>query len=253
MDQKTTGNLTVHAAGTSHVGRVRSKNQDNYLVSPEQGLFIVSDGMGGHQAGEVAAKVVVSVLPDMLVQRLALQSSLRSRVVELVMREAILELSQRLRSESTGHINLHGMGATLALAWLNRGRAHLAYMGDSRIYLLRQDTLTQLSEDHSLVALLLKHGEITPEEAKEHPARGRLSRYVGMEGEVYPDVQTVDLARGDRLLLCSDGLTGMLDDRQITQILQSTFDPQSACQALVQAANEAGGKDNITVVIVLWG
>jgi protein phosphatase len=144
------------------------------------------------------------------------------------------------------------MGATVALVWLRgeQNEAHLAHMGDSRIYLFRQNHLAQLTEDHSVVALLLKHQEITAEEARTHPARGRLSRFVGMEGEVYPDVQTVNLQGGDRLLICTDGLTGMVQDERVAQLLQANPDPQTTCQALVAEANKAGGEDNVTTVVV---
>ena len=247
--------LPVRAACVSDAGRVRENNEDSYLVSLEQNLLIVSDGMGGHQAGEVASEAVVTVLPEMIKQRLAGESSPRPRIVELTLRETILQLSQRLRAESAGRGGLKGMGATVALAWLRgpEGMAHLAHMGDSRIYLYRHGNLTQLTEDHSVVALLLKRGDITPEEARRHPARGRLSRYVGMEGEVYPDVQTVRLREGDRLLLCTDGLTGPVSDDEIAALLRANLDPEAACQALVDAANDAGGKDNITVLVVNWG
>jgi len=145
------------------------------------------------------------------------------------------ELSQRLRSESKDQVGLHGMGATVAMAWFRSEQrvAHLAHMGDSRIYLYRQDNLKQLTEDHSVVAILLRHKDITPEEALGHPARGRLSRYVGMDEEVYPDVQTINLQVGDRFLLCSDGLTGMVSDKLIAHLLQANVDLQVACKALV--------------------
>jgi serine/threonine protein phosphatase PrpC len=243
----------VQAACLSDVGRVRQQNEDQCLVALEHNLFIVSDGMGGHQGGEVASKAVVTVLPPMIEQRVARIRVPSPEAMELVLRDALVELSQRLRAESAGRAGLQGMGATVAVAWLRGSLAHLAHMGDSRIYLLREQRLMQLTEDHSVIALLLRHGEITPEEAQTHPARGRLSRYVGMEGEVYPDVQTVQLQAGDRLLLCSDGLTNMVSDRQIVQLLHVNAGAEEACQALVNAANVAGGTDNITALVVDCG
>lgn len=247
--------LPVQAACASDVGRVREKNEDSCLVALEQNLFIVSDGMGGHQAGEVASRAVVTILPEMIERRMAGTSWPRNRIVELVLRETILQLSQRLRAESAGRVGLKGMGATVALAWLRGPEwvAHLAHMGDSRIYLYRRGGLTQLTEDHSVVALLLKHGDITPEEARKHPARGQITRFVGMDGEVYPDVQTIRLQEGDRLLLCTDGLTGLVPDEQTAALLRANHDPEAACRALVAAANDAGGTDNITAVVANWG
>ncbi len=245
---------SVQAACVSDVGRVRQQNEDQCLVALEHNLFIVSDGIGGHQAGEVASKAVVTVLPLMIEQRVArIQTPPSTEAMEFALRDAIVELSQRLRAESAGRIGLQGMGATVAVAWLRGSLAHLAHMGDSRIYLFRQERLVQLTEDHSVIALLLRHGEITPEEAQTHPARGRLSRYVGMEGEVYPDVKTVQLQGGDRLLLCSDGLTNMVPDGQIVQIVQVNAEVEAACKGLVDAANKAGGTDNITALVVNFG
>jgi protein phosphatase len=207
--------------------------------------------MGGHQAGEVASNAVVSVLPKLIQQRVKGLASGGSRGIQLALREAVLELSRRLLEESTGRADLKGMGATLALAWLPGSSrvAHLVHMGDSRIYLFRQGRLSQMTEDHSLAALLVKHGEISLEEARRHPARSRLSRYIGMEAEAYPDAQTIELQAGDRLLLCSDGLTSMLPDEQIAQILAQHPDPGLACRSLVETANRVGGEDNVTVVV----
>lgn len=248
------GSPQVRAACASDRGRVRQINQDSYLIDLAQNLFIVSDGLGGHLAGEVASRTVVNVLPELIKHRLAALASARNRIIELTLREVILELSQRLRAESTGKPGWQGMGATLVMVLIRPDlrTAHLAHLGDSRIYLFRRGKLSQLTEDHSITALLIKHGEITEEEGREHPARGRLSRYVGMEGEVYPDVQTMELQDGDQFLLCSDGLTSMVPDDQIVELLRTCAIPEGACQALVDAANAASGQDNITTMVVNW-
>lgn len=240
----------VRAGGISDKGRVRENNEDNLLRDEKRGLFIVSDGMGGHQAGEVASKIVVSVLPGFIEQQATQMRNLTDDTCKLILRDSILKLSQRLREESKGKAGLQGMGATVVVAWLRDTSAHIAYMGDSRIYLFRKKQMVQLTEDHSVVALLLRHGEITKEEAKDHPARGRLSRYVGMEGDVFSDVYTVSIHPGDRMLLCSDGLTGMVADRDIGKVLKEYEDPDKACKVLIDMANEAGGKDNITAIII---
>ncbi len=242
----------VRAACATDMGQGRDTNEDRCSISPELDLFIVSDGMGGQQAGEVASEAVVSLLPTLLRRRLAGTPALRSRVAELVLREAILDLSRRLRAEAAGRPGLRGLGATVAVVWLRQQLAHLAHMGDSRIYLYRQERLAQATEDHSVVALLLRSGEISPEQASHHPARNQLTRYVGMEGEVYADVRTIQLEPGDRLLLCTDGLTGPLADERIAAVLAERTEPEAACQALVAAANAAGGPDNITALVVDW-
>ena len=246
------GGVRIEAACASDPGRVRTENQDSYLMALDQALFIVSDGMGGHQAGEVASQAVVKVFSDLLQRRLQALAASNNRLIELVMREVVLEFNRSLRAGTIGRMGLQGMGATLALAWIRQKQAtaHLASMGDSRIYLLRQEVLAQLTEDHTITAFLLKHGVITPAQALEHPGQHKLSRYIGMEGEVYPDVQSIQLHAGDRLLLCSDGLTNMLSDEQIQKLLMQIPHAQEACTALVQAANQAGGTDNITALVI---
>jgi protein phosphatase len=239
----------LRAEALSDVGLVREINQDSYLVDLLHGLFIVSDGMGGKAAGETASRAVVTILPKMLEPHLTGLASASRRVVELTLREGIVQFSQLLRQQAADQPGMKGMGATLALVWLREEQAHLAHMGDSRIYRLRHDKLSQLTEDHSVIALLLKHGEITPAEVPDHPARGQLSRYIGMEGEVFPHVQTIKARRGERFLLCSDGLWGMCPEQQIAQLLLANPEPAAACRSLVEAANQAGGRDNITVLV----
>jgi len=250
LTQKQPSSWVVRAKGVTHVGRVRQNNEDSLLVDEKRGLFIVSDGMGGHQAGEVASNAVVTVLPPMIEQLAARVETPSKEAFEQVLRDAILELSQRLRDESRGQAGLQGMGATVVVVWLQGQRAHMASMGDSRIYLFREKQLTQLTQDHSIIALLLRHKEITEEEAKQHPARGRLSRYVGMEGDTFADLHSISLRPDDRLLLCSDGLTGMVTNSEIAHVLAHCPDPGAACNELVNMANEAGGKDNITALVI---
>jgi protein phosphatase len=239
------------ACSLSDVGRVRDHNEDAFFTDTERRLFIVSDGMGGAQAGSLASEVVVKMLPKMIEERADDVGELSSNEIRLFLRRTIIELSQLLRKESKNALGIKGMGATVVLAMVHRKHVYIAHMGDSRGYLFRNSRLTRLTKDHSIVGILLRHGDITEEEAKKHPAKGRLSRYVGMEGEIYPDVRAIIFNKGDRLLLCTDGLSGMLSDKAIEESLQEEHsDPQAACRALVEAANTAGGEDNISVVIV---
>ena len=240
------------AASISDVGKVREHNEDACLTDVAHGLFIVADGMGGAQAGALASEIVVRVLPEMIEEGIAGLKKPTGDSVRRAIRNTILALGQEIQAESAEQAGLKGMGATVVLS-LIRGRwAHIAHMGDSRAYLFRDGRLTRLTEDHSIVGILLRNGEITPEEAKTHPARGRLSRYVGMESEVYPDVRTEGLRKSDRLLLCTDGVVGMISDADIQGILEANPEPQQACQALVHAANQAGGEDNITALVINW-
>jgi protein phosphatase len=245
---------SLQAACASDTGLVRKVNQDSCLVDLERHLFIVSDGLGGHLAGEVASKAVVTVLPKLIERRLEGLASTRTRIIELSLREAVLELNQHLQAESAGKPGLQGMGATLSMVMIqmNQRTAHLVNMGDSRIYLYRQGRLSQLTEDHSIAALLIKHGEIDPESARDYPGRSQLSRYIGMGGEVYPDTHSMALQDGDRLLLCSDGLTSMLSDERIQQLLELHLNPEDACWSLTAEAKGAGGLDNVTVLTINW-
>lgn len=244
--------MTVRAAALSDVGRVRQANEDACTVLSDQGMFIVSDGMGGHQAGATASRIVATVLPAMVRKGLDALRRTDEKEIQRVLRDSIVELSQQLRAQSAGQPGLAGMGATIVLALLRQDRAFIAHMGDSRAYLYRGGKLKQLTRDHSVVGILLRRREITPEEARHHPARSRVSRYVGIDGVVYPDVKSVSLARGDRLVLCTDGLTGMVSDKTIAGILKTVSDPETACHALVDAANTAGGNDNITALVADW-
>jgi len=242
--------INTSVASLSDRGRIRGYNEDACFIDTERCLFIVSDGMGGAQAGDVASKIVVDVLPKMLEKEIGIAVKTNPNNIKAVLRKTITELSHILYTESKTKIGLKGMGATIVLAYIQNGKAYIAHVGDSRAYLLRSRLLKQLTRDHSIINILLRSGEITKKEAKVHPAKGQLSQYVGMEQKVYPDLRFINLESGDRLLLCTDGLTGMLSNKTIAQILIKNADPRSTCNELIQAANNAGGKDNITVVII---
>lgn len=239
------------AAAVSDKGRVRSHNEDACAVLEDRGLFLVADGMGGERAGATASRIVVTILPKMLDEHMG-KPTASPATVRRFLRDTLLRLSQDLHRQSAGEPGLAGMGATVALIYIRGDRAYVAHMGDSRAYLLRRSRLARLTKDHSVIGLLLERGEITPEEARTHPAAGRLTRYVGMADVVYPDVRSRALKAGDRLLLCTDGLTGMVDDRVIRQVLLGESEPGEACRMLVDTANAAGGTDNVSVLVVDW-
>ncbi len=245
--------IIVEHAGLSDRGLVREENEDSWSAAPELGLFIVSDGMGGHLGGAVASRIVAQALPKILRKRMAPIENFADPRAKKQLDGALSELSTQVREQSRDEPGLRGMGATVVLAMIREAKALVAHMGDSRAYLLRKECLTQLTHDHSVIQLLIDEGEIKPDEAATHPARGQVTRGVGMEGDPLPEVAQFDIEPGDRLLLCTDGLTGMLSDEEICKLLQSRTDPKIACQHLVDAANEAGGKDNVTAVILTIG
>ena len=236
--------MTILRAGTAtDVGRVRSNNQDSHLVLDAISLYGVADGMGGHQGGEVASAIAVE-----LTGKHATEPTLDSLM-------AAVRIANRAIFEKAGSDrDLHGMGTTLVaiqlvtspegdeVAWVN--------VGDSRVYLFRDNRLVQLSHDHSLVEDLVRDGQLTPDEAAVHPQRNIITRALGIDLDVAVDGATVLPFTGDRFLLCSDGLFGEVSDDQMTSALRRLADPTEAAEELVRLANEGGGRDNITVVVV---
>jgi len=244
--------LPFRCAGLSHIGKVREENEDTFIMEPELGLFLVSDGMGGHRGGELASKIVTEDLPVMIEVRLDKLKVGRPATIRSLFKKAIIEQSKQLHLEGISETGYKDMGATLVVALLRNHRAYIANLGDSRVYRFRNRRLRQLTKDHSVVSELLDKGKIKPEEAENHEDQGVITHYVGMEDKARPNIRSFQLKKGDRLLLCTDGLTDAIDDKAIARILARENDCKAACQALVDAANAAGGQDNITIVIVDW-
>jgi len=244
--------LPFRCAGLSHIGKVRQDNEDTFIMDPELGLFLVSDGMGGHQGGELASNIVTEDLPVMIEVRLDKLKVGSPATIRSLFKKAIVEQSRQLHLEGKSETGCKDMGATLVAVLLRNNRAYIANLGDSRIYRFRNGKLLQLTKDHSVVSELLDKGKIKPEEAHNHEAQGEITHYVGMETKTLPYIRSFSLKKGDRLLLCTDGLTDEIDDKAIAAILAGKQDCNQTCQALVDAANTTGGQDNITVVIVDW-
>jgi PPM family protein phosphatase len=227
------------AAGVTDVGRVRDGNEDDFLDQANRlGLVAVADGMGGHRAGEVASATALEALRAGVASGEALRDAIEGA------NEAVLE-----KSESDQE--LHGMGTTLTAGMLGTdGQLVVGHVGDSRAYLVRDGELTQITNDHSLVEEMVRGGELTPEQAEVHPQRSIITRALGIDPQVDVDVYPLELRPGDRILFCSDGLTTMVRQDEMASILAREPDPKRAAQLLVDAANAAGGEDNITAVIV---
>ena len=229
---------SVHSYGScTNVGHVRKHNEDNLLAAPP--LFAVADGMGGHKAGEVASEIAISVLAEQAPANL--DADALSRAVEMA-NYTILQAAEDGRGAK-------GMGTTLTAAMLKGERLLLAQVGDSRAYLLHQGRLQQITHDHSLVAEMVEAGEITPEEAKYHPKRSVITRALGSSVNTLPDIYEINVVAGDRILLCSDGLTGMVNDSDIRETMLRIRDPQNCTEQLVKQALANGGYDNVSVVI----
>ncbi|HZE03714.1 MAG TPA: Stp1/IreP family PP2C-type Ser/Thr phosphatase, partial [Solirubrobacteraceae bacterium] len=219
-------------------GRQRRDNEDSAFVRAP--LFVVADGMGGAQAGEVASALAVEEFQQALPESGSAEERLSTRIREANRR--IYELSR------TEHEHA-GMGTTLTAVYVDQDDLAVAHVGDSRAYIFRDRTLTRLTQDHSLVEELVRQGKLTEAQAAEHPQRSIITRALGIEVDVEVDTWTYPARAGDVVLLCSDGLTSMIDEHRITEILRAESELERAGNRLIAAANEAGGRDNITVVL----
>ena len=270
-------------SGLTDTGRVLAGNEDAWAADPAQGLYIVADGMGGHNAGEIAAQLVVQSLPTLVRKRVggeigdggdgdasasasagtgadggrdgagaaaAAVPRRAARTLARRLKSAVARLNREVYEHSLSDPELRGMGATVVLAMVRGGEAVVVHLGDSRAYLWRAGKLKLLTKDHSVVQALIDLGEITAAEAATHPERNRITASVGMPGDAVPDTKRVSLREGDKLLLCSDGLANMVADAEIGQILGRRRSPEMVCQDLIDAANVAGGHDNITAVVI---
>jgi protein phosphatase len=246
--------IKVRGASLTDQGLVRKENQDAFFEDQEKGLFIVADGMGGHAAGATASRRVVEKLPRLVLEQYGRlgQNGKAATDAEIgqALRKAAIKLNAEIHSEGTADIEKRGMGATVVLASFVEKWVYLMHLGDSRAYLWRRRYFQQLTEDHTVGMMLLRLNQITPEDLVQKPVLQRLSRCVGMEGEAKPDVQKMVVQSGDRLLLCSDGLTKMVADEQVAEILGRSAEPEAICKELVAAANAAGGQDNVTAVVI---
>ena len=231
--------MTVTQLGYgTDTGRKRRRNEDAYVVEPP--LFAIADGMGGAQAGELASSLAAGAVRE----DEAAAGSGERRVTELIQ-----EANRRVYERSSQDAAASGMGTTMTVAFVGDANVAFGHVGDSRAYLIRDGKLEQLTEDHSLVAELVRSGKLSPEEAETHPQRSVITRALGTDPDVDVDTFSIETAPGDLFMLCSDGLTSMVEDDVILQTIEKNRDNlQTAAKALIRAANKGGGEDNITVV-----
>ena len=247
--------MKIASYGISNVGMKRGQNEDNYLVNDDLQLYVVADGMGGHLGGEFASKMAVTTVEE-VVQRLSTPEATQIRGVNSIdssfgdrLRFAIKEAGRRIFDQALYDESLKGMGTTTVAVLLHDGKAYVANVGDSRGYFLRNGSIEQITEDHSLVGEQVKAGIISARDAKGHRLKNIITRSVGYQEEVESDICVKDLKAGDRILLCTDGLSNLVDDNEIESIVMDN-PIKEACQKLVDLANERGGDDNITIVVV---
>lgn len=232
-------------------GRIRENNQDYYYFSKSSKLplFIVADGMGGHKAGEVASKMAVNVIVKVFTEADINKLDREDAIIDTI-RRAIVEANNVIFQKSIEDLECNGMGTTITIAYLLNNKLIIGHIGDSRAYSIKDNELKQETEDHSLVAQLVKNGSITAKEAQFHPQKNIITRAVGTSKSIDIDIVIAEVKKDDIILLCTDGLTNMVEESEIKNIISSNENMQSACDNLVKKANELGGIDNITVIAV---
>lgn len=253
--------MTITFGFKSDVGNVRQINEDSYAVlnraalhNKLDGLLIVGDGLGGRNSGEVASRELVETMSEGLREMASERPNApASHEMEQMLRDVIVRSNSKIQAMSRFQEELRGMATTCVAALVNNGKMTIANVGDSRIYLLRNGQLRQLTEDHSEVFAEVRNGNMTPEEARTSKFRNSITRAVGLVPQVRPDIDTIPLMEGDTLLLCSDGLHSELPDAAIAEILARAPSAQKASDSLVSAALHQGGRDNVTVVVMRYG
>lgn len=230
--------VSSYYGSRTEIGNVREHNEDSLTVLPP--LFAVADGMGGHEAGEIASEITINTLNDLAPQ---------SADAEALARAVVAANLNVIKAPSQG-VGREGMGTTLTAAILEKERLVIAQVGDSRAYLLHNGSLQQLTRDHSLMADMIEAGQLTEAEARVHPNRSVITRAIGSDPHMQPDLYELNVETGDRLLLCSDGICGMIEDHEIASIMRQAPSAQSCADQLIEAALAAGGFDNATAVVV---
>jgi protein phosphatase len=248
--------MRIEVAGTTHVGMKRNHNEDNYLVIPEENLFCVADGMGGHSSGEIASKIAVDELGEFFRMTSRdgdatwpFKMDKARNYDENRLATGIKLANKCIFDKASNESKYKGMGTTIVSVHFANNAAYVGHVGDSRVYFFREGVLKQVTEDHSLLNDYLKAKKLTPEEIEHFPHKNVIVRALGMKENVQVDVSRVESQEGDIFLLCSDGLSGMVSDAQIQEILARTPELEKACSQLIDMANAAGGTDNVTCVL----
>lgn len=254
--------MQVRAFGISDVGKRREKNEDSFLVNEDLGLYAVADGMGGHLGGDFASGLAIGTLeeivralgedPDATLQDEGDAYGVKPGDCQSYLRYAIRLASKRIYDKARSDPALRGMGTTTVALFFSEGKAYIANVGDSRAYRIRGDRIIQITKDHSLVSEQIRAGILSEGDARAHRLKNIITRSVGFQEDVDADIDIRVVRKGDRFLLCSDGLSNLVDDDEIRDVI-STNDIEPACRRLVDIANERGGDDNITVVLLEVG
>lgn len=240
----------MKVCGLTDNGLLREHNEDSLFVSDLEDfpLFIVADGMGGHNAGEIASSIAVETIKAKFIENK--KDLVHKRNINKTIEESVYEANKKIYFKALGSSQCSGMGTTLTMAYIFENKIHIGHIGDSRAYYINDIGIEQITEDDSLVNELIKNGSITAEEAINHPQRNVITKALGTSIDIDVNIQTIKYKAGDTLIICSDGLSNMVQIDTILDIVQSKEDINSVCKRLVQIANENGGLDNITVIVI---
>lgn len=247
--------MEISVFGMTDVGSRREKNEDAYLINTEHNLYIVADGMGGHLGGEIASRLAVSTIEEVIKgvlhdPEMTLQADLEIRPGDYrgYLQYAIGVASSRIFYRASNDPSLHGMGTTVVAMMFNGGKAYIGHVGDSRCYVVRGGRIRQLTQDHSLVGEQLRAGVISASDVKNHKLKNIITRSVGFQEDVDVDIIVRPIKKGDKFVICSDGLTNMVTTDALLEVVGEKC-PREACMELIERANLNGGDDNITVII----
>ncbi len=229
----------------TRMGKKREVNQDRFFVDQETGLFIVADGMGGHNAGEIASSIAVAEISYSIHQGLESDKN-----ISVLLEESVLKAHKAIFNNSMEFWNRRDMGTTVAVVIVRDDHIWVCHVGDSRVYMIGDSRIQVLTRDHTFVAEWLEEGRITPQQARSHSARHGLTMALGIDDDVQPEIMEMSWQDGQCLLLCSDGLTEMLEDSTILEIVKPWDEPDSICAELLERARNRGGDDDITVILV---
>lgn len=235
------------------IGKVRQINEDSFYIPRDIDndipLFIVADGMGGHNAGEIASSKAIELVVEYINKNFIDYKKKEDSLTKLLS-EAILRANHNIYKKSISNSNMTGMGTTLTAVLIDNNKVYIAHVGDSRAYTVKKNHIYQLTKDHSYVEQLINNGKITREEAINHPQKNIITRAIGVEGIVEIDISVRHFEKNDKFILCTDGLTNLVSDEQILKIIQGNKSCQSTAEKLVNMADDLGGKDNITVIVI---
>lgn len=240
----------MNIVALTDIGLVREKNQDSIFASneSEQPLFIIADGMGGHKGGEIASSDAINIIKDVFIANKEILTN--KKEIEKVIKESIETANTKVYEKSLELLEYSGMGTTVSLCYIYKSHVYIGHVGDSRIYIIEKDRISQVTEDHSLVNELVKKGEITLEEAKVHPKRNMITRAVGTSSDIEIDIKSIKYKEGDKILLCTDGLSNMLDTKDILDIAGQESSLLEKGESLINIAKKNGGTDNISLIMI---